>query len=177
MIMETRDGGRSWIPLQDNMDNPNALHLNTVVGVNGDVFIPSEQGTVFRRQRGAARFTAQHTGYDGTFFGIAGSANVLIAYGLRGTAYRSVDQGESWTPVQTGVTSTIAGATVLRDGRIVLVTQAGDMAVGTADGTRFTRVDVARRYPFSDVIAAGTGQLVAVGTSGASIVRMDGVQP
>ena len=44
----------------------------------------------------------------------------MLAYGLRGTAYRSRDGGQNWEAVDTGITGSITAGQVLPDGRLLL---------------------------------------------------------
>lgn len=52
---------------------------------------------------------------------------MVLAIGLRGTAYRSTDRGQTWGQIETGLSSSLSGGTVRADGSIVLVSLAGDV--------------------------------------------------
>ena len=164
LFLATRDGGRSWQPLMELTDNPDWLHLYAVRGIGGAVYIVGEQGLVLRRAPGNARFAAVPTPYKGTFFGITGTADTLVAFGLRGNVVQSEDQGRSWKQVDTGIGAGITGGTVLRDGRIVLVSQGGQMLVGGPGGA-YARCPVHRPVPLFGVAPAATG-LALVGARG-----------
>ena len=58
------------------------------------------------------QFNVLNTGYTGSFFGITGTAQYLIVYGLRGTIYRSADQGKTWTVIQDPIETTLSDGTV-----------------------------------------------------------------
>jgi photosystem II stability/assembly factor-like uncharacterized protein len=169
-IMKTTDGGKSWTPLMELVDNPNGYHLNAIAAVGGNVYIAAEQGTVFRLAQGGTRFEALATGYRGSFFGVTGNGDVLLAYGMGGVAYRSADQGRNWEKVETGLRGGINAAAVLPDGRIVLATQDGKLLVGGAGFERFTNLPLTGGALFAGVTAAAPGTVLAVGIRGSKVV-------
>lgn len=137
LIMRTDDDGKTWTPWMDRVDNPAALHLNAILGAEAGLFIASERGTVFRLDETQQRFVPTHTGYKGTFFGLVGDRDYVMAFGLHGNAYKSKDAGKHWLPVVTGTQSNINGGTILDDGRVVLVCQSGEVLVSRDHGDHF----------------------------------------
>jgi len=168
MILETADGGQSWTPLLERVDNPEALHLNAVSTIAGEVYLASERGVVFKRDANGD-FQRLDTGYEGTWFGVTGNPSVLLAYGLRGTLYRSEDRGLHWCPVDSGVTAALTGAAVLDNGEMVLVSQGGDVLRVSADGRSVTVLKRAMGARLAGVVAARS-QVVVVGTRGVQTV-------
>jgi photosystem II stability/assembly factor-like uncharacterized protein len=115
------------------------LNQIAIAAVGGRLFIAAERGTVFRLDEKTGAFAAVKTSYDGSFFGIAGSDTVLLAFGLQGTVYRSGDGGDTWQQVKTPAGSTIsAGVYDKAENAFVLVTVDGDRLIGNASGTEFT---------------------------------------
>lgn len=169
LIMETRDGGRNWTPLMERVDNPEAQHLSAITAIDGDLYIASERGTVFRRKQGDEHFVRLSTGYSGSFFGVAGEGALVLAYGLRGNVYRSADQGESWARIDTDVQAALTGGVVLQDGRIVLASQGGTLLVSDSGVTVFTTVRPERSWPFANLQVTADGRLAIVGTHGAQL--------
>ena len=47
LIFRTTDGGKSWTPWYDRIDNPGRLHLYAIRPVGGELYITAEQGTIF----------------------------------------------------------------------------------------------------------------------------------
>lgn len=134
ILVATRDGGRTWAPWFDRIDNPDMLNLNGVRGVGGQLFIAAERGVVFRYDAASGRFVKSETGYGGSFFGIVGSDKAVVAYGLRGSVYRSGDAGRSWTRIPNGSESTVSAGIVDDKGGLVLVNVAGDVLAGYVAG-------------------------------------------
>lgn len=166
LIMQTRDGGQHWTPLMERVDNPEAQHLSAISAIGGDLYIASERGTVFRREKGDEHFVALSTGYSGSFFGVVGRGELILAYGLRGNVYRSADQGENWSRIDTGEQAALTGGLVLQDGRIVLASQGGTLLVSDIGATAFTAVRPARSWPFATLQSTADGRLAIVGTHG-----------
>lgn len=138
ILVATRDGGRTWEPWFERIDNPDMLNLNGVRGVGGQLFIAAERGVVFRYDAASGRFVKSETGYGGSFFGIVGSDKAVVAYGLRGSVYRSGDAGRTWSAIATGSESTISAGLLDDKGSLVLVNVAGEVLVGDPDGDGLT---------------------------------------
>ncbi len=170
LLVRTDDGGRTWTPWLHRSDNPAGLHLYAIRGVADDVYVAGEQGLVLKLDLATRRFRAlpiPHGG--GTFFGVTGDRATVLAYGLRGQAIRSGDCGAHWRKVGVPVDASLTGATVMRDGRIVIVTQAGHVLVSADDGESFQLAKVERTLPASSVAAYGANGVVLVGSGGARV--------
>ncbi|KQV48846.1 glycosyl hydrolase [Pelomonas sp. Root1217] len=151
LAMVTRDGGTSWQPLPTRAANPRGLHLYGVRVVDGQWLIAGEQGLLLRSSDGGATFTALASPYKGSFFGLLVSdKGTLLAYGLRGSVYRSADAGNSWTKVELGTPLSLQ-AGIERRGELTLLTQTGELFVSADDGLSFTR----RPPPAGPLPAAG----------------------
>lgn len=166
-LLGTRDGGQTWTSWIEKVEGGKMLHYNAVRGVGGDLYLASEQGTVFKLDRTRERFVPLATGYQGSFFGVLGTRDFLIAYGLRGTAYRSRNGGASWERLATGVPGGLTGATLTDDGRLLFVSQDGRVIVSRDQGQTFQRVAIARAGLFTDVAQAAPGAIVVTGLGGA----------
>jgi len=70
---------------------------------------------------------------------LAARSGTLLAYGLRGNAWRSVDRGESWDKVDLATQSSLQGGLERRDGELVLLGQTGELFVSRDDARTFTR--------------------------------------
>ncbi|MBD1599417.1 WD40/YVTN/BNR-like repeat-containing protein [Pseudomonas typographi] len=165
-IMATHDGGKTWESWLLHIDNPDGLHLNSIRGINGRIYIAAEQGNVFRLEPGSQRFERIATGYTGSFFGIAGNARMLLAYGLRGTLYRSQDNGSTWAPVKSPSQATITAGTALPAAGFVLVNSAGQLLLGDDNADSFRMVSLDRYMRLTSVIPLHGSAVALTGLSG-----------
>lgn len=163
MIAHTRDGGKTWQPWLHRIDNPMALNLNALTIIGEDLWIAGERGTIFRLNREQQRFERIESGYAGSFFGLTGNRQHLVAYGLRGTIWESRDQGNTWAPLQGGFTVGISDA--VSAGEAMIFASAGGQIRATRDrGENFQRLP-APPVPYSSLVLAGD-QLVASSLGG-----------
>lgn len=134
LILHTQDGGATWEPWLERNDNPEAYSLHSIQGIGDDVFIVGERGLVLRLSGRERRFQRITTPYSGSWFAMTGKGSTVIAFGLRGNAWRSLDSGATWAPLATKTVDAINAGACLEDGRLLLVSKAGAILVG-ADGT------------------------------------------
>ncbi|TVT70607.1 MAG: glycosyl hydrolase [Denitromonas halophila] len=171
MLAVTRDGGQSWQPQFEHIDNPDALNLNAIRGVGDDLFIAGERGRVFRLDRDSERFIATDTGYRGSFFGLVGQGSELRAFGLRGTVYRSDDGGAHWAAEPLSGDQTYTAA-VTDAGRYVLGNLAGQLLIGAWPNAapRMTPLDPPLRL--TGMTTTRDGLLVLTSLDGVRVVRL-----
>ncbi|WP_152223657.1 YCF48-related protein [Pseudomonas sp. SCB32] len=166
LIFRTEDGGRTWTPWMEHTDNPSALNLYAIRPVGDELYIVGEQGLLLKLNHATGRFEARPTPYSGSFFGILGKPGVALVYGLRGNVYRSMDGGENWSQVQTGLPVSITAGTELADGRLALFSQAGHLLVSSDGGSSFQLQPQPAMAPVAGAQSAGAKGLVLVGTRG-----------
>lgn len=169
LIFRTGDGGKTWEPWFDRTENPGFLHLESIQLVGRDLFIVGERGLVLKLDRGTGTFRRMKVPYNGSFFGIIGSSKAVVVFGMRGNAFRSVDGGQSWQKVETGVEEGLAGGTITQEGRIVLVSQSGQLIASSGDGASFKLIDAERGFPASGVASVGKDKLAVVGLFGVRV--------
>ena len=165
LILRTEDGGQSWTPFQDRIDNPQGFHLNAIASTGDGLYIAGEQGLLLKWEEGRQRFTALHTPYQGSFFGVIGKPAEVIVYGLRGNVLRSTDGGEHWSPLNSGPQASITAAIIDAQGRYELFTQAGYTLVSS--GTRLQTLVQPGLPPVAGAVRAADGSRVVVGSRGA----------
>lgn len=166
LLFATSDGGKSWQPMLHAADNPRGLHLNAIRKVGDTIYIAGEQGLLLRKTAGSAHFAAMPAPYQGSWFGVAGDGKSVLAFGLRGNAYRSSDNGSHWEKVETGVQSGLTAGAVLADGRMVLVSQAGQVLASSDGGASFQRLPGVKPGHSAAVIGDGKGGLLIGGARG-----------
>ena len=166
LIFRTDDGGATWEPWLERTDNPKRLHLYAMHRVGDGLFIAGEQGLLLKLDPEQKKFVSLKCCYNGTFFGITGKPEVLVAFGLRGNAYRSLNGGASWQKLETGALTTLTGGTVTKDGRIILVTLLGTLLVSQDNGATFAPGSPQQGLPASALTETETGSLALVGMRG-----------
>ena len=165
-LLATSDGGKTWESWIEKVDYGSLLHLNALRGIGDGVYIGSEKGIVFRLDRARQRFVPVQTGYAGSFFSLAGHGSTVIAGGLRGSTYRSTDSGATWSRLDTGLLGAVTAALSLAPGKLLIVSQGGDVLLSRDDGASFSAQKVAHPTLFSGVAAIGQEKAILVGAKG-----------
>ncbi|MEJ8850876.1 WD40/YVTN/BNR-like repeat-containing protein [Variovorax rhizosphaerae] len=172
LALRTSDGGAHWEPMLHAIDNPKGQHLYAVRGIGADVYMTGEQGLLLKQAQGDARFRALDIPYKGTLFGLTGSAQSLVAYGLRGTVIRSTDGGRNWQPVSTGLQAGLTASTRDGEGRLLIVSQVGHVLMSRDDGASFTPIPFERSAPAAAVAVPAKGTLLIAGPRGAQALQL-----
>jgi photosystem II stability/assembly factor-like uncharacterized protein len=168
LIFRTEDGGRTWEPWYHRTENPRGLHLYAIRPVGRDLVIVGEQGLVLKLDHNAGRFSALPTPYAGTYFGVIGTAQAMLVFGLRGNILRSTDGGKQWQQVASGGGAHLNGGTVAPDGRMVLVGQAGQVLLSTDHGATFAPLTMQQPMSANAVAVIG-GTLAVAGQRGVRV--------
>lgn len=167
LIFRTDDGGKTWVSWQQYVDNPTGMHLYGIRGVGDAIYIAGEQGLLLKANENGDHFqTIEASPYEGSYFGlIADGAGNLFVYGLRGNTFGSTDHGASWG--ETGIQSqvSIGAAAKLKDGGVALVSQVGQIFVGSrnadaAAGLTFTPLPMRQPLPATSVVQSMDGAFI-----------------
>ncbi|HEY5803531.1 MAG TPA: YCF48-related protein [Lysobacter sp.] len=170
LIFRTGDGGETWVPWVDRTQNGRFYHLYGIRGSSDGLYIVGELGLALRLDPASGRFTALQTPYEGSYFGLLTKPGLVIAYGLRGTAYRSLDGGQNWEPVDTGVTASITASQVMPDGRVLMCSMGGDVLLSDDDGAHFRPLAVKAAMPCTGLAVSGNA-VVLTGLRGVRVIR------
>ncbi|MGV8917001.1 MAG: WD40/YVTN/BNR-like repeat-containing protein [Pseudomonas sp.] len=173
LILRTEDGGQHWTPFEDRTDNPQGLHLEAIASTGDALYIAGEQGLLLKWDETSQHFTAVQTPYQGSFFGVIGKPGEVLAYGLRGHVFRSVDGGKNWSALNAGLPVSITAATLDANGNYRLFTQAGHMLVEHPGSTQLQLVAQPGQSPVAGAALAADGSLVLVGSRGARALRVE----
>jgi photosystem II stability/assembly factor-like uncharacterized protein len=172
MIFHTRDGGRSWEPWLERIDNPAYLHIYAIRGQGGRIYAVGEQGLFTVLEPGGQRFQAVSSPYSGSFFGVLPIDGGALAFGMRGNAFRVQDQSGSWHRLETGVLGGLTGAAGLEGDRVALVSTAGDVLVGSATSGPFERLTTPPMVFAGVAFVPSTKSLALVGNNGTAVAPL-----
>jgi photosystem II stability/assembly factor-like uncharacterized protein len=162
LAFATRDGGATWAPLL--LPNAKSLHLYAVRHAKGGLFIAGEQGLLIRSD--GTQHVALPSPYKGSFFGLLPTrGGALLAFGLRGHAFRSGDAGANWQKLDTGVAASLNAGLELPDGTLTLLAQTGDLLTSRDGGQSFTR-RAGDGVPAAGLAATPQGHFVLAGLRG-----------
>jgi photosystem II stability/assembly factor-like uncharacterized protein len=172
-IFRTEDGGKSWTPWMGRTENPNELHFYAIQGGASGIYLAGEQGMVWRLDKDKQRFAAIQTPYKGTFFGlVTDGPETLLAFGMRGSLYRSADAGQTWDRIVVRGVAGITGGALLADGSILIANQAGELAQSRDRARSFTPLTPARRMPYFGVASLEGNRIGLVGSEGVRIEQL-----
>lgn len=166
LALRTEDGGRTWTPISNLIENPEGMHLYGLADIDGTLWIAGEQGLVLKQNLLTGRFMRMPTPYAGTFFGVVGNANDIVVYGLRGHALRSGDGGTTWVELHSGTRSNLTSGAMLADGRLVISTLAGELLETRNGADKLAALPIAQPMPLYGVTTAGDGNLLLTGAGG-----------
>jgi len=164
LFFQTRDGGQSWqqtwhasfatsddqAMLQELKETePDSYqdelasvlpHLNRLVVRNDSIYLVGEAGFWAISRDFGQSWQRQPEFYNGSLFAIEQTATgTLLAAGLRGHAFRSTDQGQSWQPLQLSAPATLNS--IQTEGHQVwLFGNSGVVFYSQDDGASFTLI-------------------------------------
>lgn len=163
----THDFGKTWEYLSPKISNKLNKHLYQISKVQQGYLILGEKGLVLSSSDHGQSFAELTSPYEGTWFGMLATRDgAWVAYGLKGNAYISRNQGESWSNIQTNTAVSISAATELNDGTIVLATQAGELLAGLPGSDQFKVVKHLPGFPVTSIKQADSGDLIITGLRG-----------
>jgi photosystem II stability/assembly factor-like uncharacterized protein len=166
----TEDGGQNWQPQMHLTDNPGELHFSAIAGFGDQLYLAGEQGKVWRHDLVLGRFVAADTPYGGTLFGLLLSgANLLFAYGMRGSLFRSTNHGASWEKIEPPLRGGIVAALALTEERFLIVDQTGGLAMSIDAGRHFSVKKVARPMSYAGASVLSENAIVVVGALGVRV--------
>jgi photosystem II stability/assembly factor-like uncharacterized protein len=174
LIFRTEDGGETWQPWLDHVENPEGLNLYCIRPSGEYLYIAGERGLFLRSNDDGNTFSAFSTPYQGSYFGLIAWGEKVVLFGLRGNAFFSNDRGVNWQKIETGVLNSITAGVQFKKGTPFLVTQTGDILVGEDPGRggtcSFRPVPLCESPSISGITESGDGSLIVAGLTGVSRV-------
>jgi photosystem II stability/assembly factor-like uncharacterized protein len=169
LVIATADGGKSWTPVKlpppPGAKKADRNLLKIFANRMGTLFVAAEQGMILKSYDGE-NWTYLTTGYKGSFWtGIVLNNGTLLVGGLRGTIYRSADDGRSWREAKSGFKSSItdfaeAGGKVYATGLDGVLLESDD------GGATFKGSQREDRLPYTALSVNSTGKLVKFSKQG-----------
>ena len=172
----TTDGGKTWTRRKLNSDD---YHFNRLTaGAGTTLYLAGEHGTLLRSTDLGAKWAALKSPYEGSFYGLVSPVpRALLAHGLRGRVYRSVDDGRAWTHVTTPDSVLLAAAVKLRAGPIILGGQSRALLVSRDGGATFAAVPEILPGSIAKLLELPDGNLLALGEAGATVIEAGRLAP
>ena len=131
-------------PNEDPFANFNAQdsqadrHLNAMTRLpDSSVVLVGERGLVLQSRDLGITWKTIESGYEGSFFGVLALESRLLAYGMRGNAFYSDDQGKTWHKSATPRVVSLFSGLVLKDGTVALVGDNNTVLVSKDRGATF----------------------------------------
>ena len=169
LLIATVDGGKTWaqitLPPPPGRKKADRNLLKIFANRMGTLFVAAEQGMILKSYDGE-KWAYVDTGYKGSFWtGLVLNNGTILVGGLRGTIYRSADDGRSWRESKSEFRSSItdfaeAGGKVYAAGLDGVFLESVD---GGATFKGSQRVD---RLPFTAISVNSTGKLVKFSKQG-----------
>lgn len=170
LFFHTKDGGDSWIPWFEHIDNDFGYHYNAITRSGSSLLMAGEAGTLYRSRDAGQSWETLDSPYEGSWFGLTNctSSDMTLLYGLRGNLYSSADQGDSWGKVPLEAPATLTGGHC-RDNKVVLASSSGLVLESTDGGDSFQQLSQ-DRTPYSAATLTNNGRVVLVGLNGAQAI-------
>ncbi|MEB0039297.1 MULTISPECIES: YCF48-related protein [unclassified Pseudomonas] len=166
MMLSTIDGGQNWHYLPD-LDNPDRLHLNAVLGLaDGTLLVAGEGGRIYRSADNGLHWQAAMALGPASFYKLLALKNgEVLAMGFGGVLFASHDSGVSWQALSNPVKAGLYGGQQLTDGSLILAGQGG-ILLYSDDGEHFKVWRSKSKLPWLGIGQVSSTQVVLIGSAG-----------
>jgi len=173
LIFRTRDGGDTWQPWLDHIENDSGLNLYAI-HANGNIFyITGEQGLFLLSTDDGNTFKKIVTPYIGTYFDVVtATSGEIVLVGLLGNVYWSSDNGVTFTKANVPNEVSFSSAVRAEDGTMFFSNQAGMILESRDNGRTITLVDTPRLAPISSITIINRDTLMTAGYGGVASVKL-----
>jgi photosystem II stability/assembly factor-like uncharacterized protein len=172
-VLHTSDGGSTWDYVPD-LDNPDRLHLNTLLGLsNGDLLIAGEGGKLYRQSAG--QWQPPQTLTAASLYNLVQLRDgQVLAMGFGGALLRSQDAGQHWQGIPPSITSSLYGALQLADDSVLFTGQAG--LLYSKDLQRLRMLQPRNKAIWLNAAGLPDGGLALVGNRGLRLLGRDEIK-
>jgi photosystem II stability/assembly factor-like uncharacterized protein len=169
LLIATVDGGKTWtqvtLPPPPGRKKADRNLLKIFANRMGTLFVAAEQGMVLKSYDGE-NWTYSNTGYKGSFWsGIVLNNGTILVGGLRGTIYRSTDDGRSWREAKSGFKSSVTDFAEA-GGKVYAAALDGVFLESDDHGATFQGSQREDRLPFTAISVNNVGKLVKFSKQG-----------
>lgn len=172
LILASMDGGASWAPLTQRLDNPKAHHYYAIRQQGDTILIVGEAGIAFCSEDAGKTFRRLDTPYKGSYFTAELTAHrEIVLAGLRGNVWRSRDLGKTWMQLSVPMPVSITSSVLMPDGMILFANQAGYLLA--TKGDRLVPINSTPLPPLNGLIPVGDKGLVVLTVQGPVVVNMN----
>lgn len=169
LLITTVDGGKTWaqvtLPPPPGRKKADRNLLKIFANRMGTLFVAAEQGMILKSYDGE-KWTYIDTGYKGSFWtGIVLNNGTLLVGGLRGTIYRSADDGRRWREAKSEFKSSVTDFAEA-GGKVYAAALDGVFLESDDHGATFKGTQREDRIPFTAISVNSVGKLVKFSKQG-----------
>lgn len=175
LLLHTTDGGASWTPWMEHANNPDGYAIHDFADTGSGLYVAGELGLLLKYDAATQKFGRLQSEYPGTWFGIMGQGDTVVAYGLRGSVYRSLDAGQNWQKMDVGTQRSLNKGLMLADGRTVLFNDQGKVFWGKDQFEPLTLAGI--QGTVYDALATSSGGLILAGSRGLNRTEDGALKP
>ncbi|MEQ3636706.1 YCF48-related protein [Alcanivorax sp.] len=173
-FLKTSDGGKTWNKALDSLDNRDGWHLYDYAAAKGgnDRYVVGEKGVMFHSADKGISWEKLNSPYGGTLFGVTTISDYkALTYGLQGNVWLTANRGRSWVKIPSKLTRGVNDGTVLANGTVVLVTNAGGILTSRDGGQSFSQRFLPGRDSISAVLPRDAGGILVAGQGGLRVIE------
>ena len=175
IAIRSADNGRTWTEAAGVRD-PQGLHLYGLSAAGGIALLAGEQGFLAQSAQGGV-FEPVQVPENVTLFGaLVLPGGVRLAFGLGGRVIRAGAGEQAWTAVPTGLSGGVTCAVILPEGRVLIGTNTGELALADASGRGFTALHGGPPIPITAMLVDGKS-LIITGPAGPVAVPLEYLDP
>lgn len=165
LAFRTIDGGSTWRSMMGELELANQRHLYAALQTDSGLLIAGEQGVMVSSSGNEGPYSVIPLPAKSTIFGLLKSGRTVIAFGLKGAAFRRVGEGGAWTRIDFPPLSITAGIR-MTNGTLILGNEAGQLFSSEDDGMTFRSLPIRNPEPISGLVEAADGTIVRAGVRG-----------